>query len=45
MSLRDSLAYGTPIELSANLKDVVNTLFWPTVLVLLARGTRVLKRG
>ena len=43
--LRDSLAYGTRIELGANLKDIVNTLFWPTVLVLLARGTRVLKRG
>jgi hypothetical protein len=43
--LRDSLVYHTPIELGGNLKDVQNTLFWPTVLVLLARGTRVLKRG
>jgi hypothetical protein len=43
--LRDSLVYGTRIELGGNLKDIVNTLFWPTVLVLLARGTRVLKRG
>ena len=43
--LRDSLVYHTPIELAGNLKDVLNTLFWPTVLVLLARGTRVLKRG
>jgi hypothetical protein len=43
--LRDSLAYGTRIELGANLKDIVNTLFWPTVLAMLARGTRVLKRG
>ena len=43
--LRDCLVYRTPIELSGNLKDVLNTLFWPTVLVLLARGTRVLKRG
>jgi hypothetical protein len=43
--LRDSLVYGTRIELGGNLKDIVNTIFWPTVLVLLARGTRVLKRG
>ena len=43
--LRDSLFYGTPIELGANMKDVLNTLFWPTALMLLARGTRVLKRG
>jgi hypothetical protein len=43
--LRDSLVYGTRIELGGNLKDIVNTLFWPTALVLLARGTRVLKRG
>ena len=43
--LRDSLVYGTPVVLGAKLKDVLNTLFWPTVLMFLARGTRVLKRG
>lgn len=43
--LRDSLVYHTRIELGGNLKDVLNTLFWPTILMLLARGTRVLKRG
>ena len=43
--LRDSLVYHTRIELGGNLKDILNTIFWPTVLVLLARGTRVLKRG
>ncbi|NNM76155.1 hypothetical protein HJG53_04430 [Sphingomonas sp. ID1715] len=43
--LRDSVVYGTPIDLFANAKDVANTLFWPTVLMLLARRTRVLKRG
>lgn len=43
--LRDSIVYHTPIELGGNLKDVLNTLFWPTALMLLARGTRVLKRG
>ena len=43
--LRDSLTYHTRIHLLANLKDVFNTLFWPTVLMLLARHTRVLKRA
>ena len=43
--LRDSLAYGTRFELGGNLKVVMNTLFWPTVLILVARATRVLKRG
>ncbi|HEU4969799.1 hypothetical protein [Sphingomonas sp.] len=43
--LRDSLTYHTALHLRGNLKDVLNTIFWPTVLVLLARGTRVLKRG
>jgi hypothetical protein len=43
--LRDSLVYDTRVYLLANLKDVLNTIFWPTVLMLLARHTRVLKRG
>ena len=43
--LRDSLIYGTRVYLLANLKDVLNTIFWPTVLMLLARHTRVLKRA
>lgn len=43
--LRDSLAYGTRIHLFANLKDIFNTILWPTVLMLLARHTKVLKRG
>jgi len=42
--LRDSLVYATPIRLAANAKDVFNTLLWPTVLMLLARHTRVLTR-
>jgi hypothetical protein len=42
--LYDSVAYDTPIRLAANVKDVWNTLFWPTALMLLARWTRVLKR-
>ena len=43
--LRDSLVYHTPVVLGGNVKDVLNTLFWPTMLTLLARGTRVLRRG
>jgi hypothetical protein len=43
--LRDSLVYGTRVYLLANLKDIFNTIFWPTVLMLLARKTRVLRRG
>jgi hypothetical protein len=42
--LRDSVVYGTRIHLVANLKDLLNTIFWPTVLMLLARHTRVLQR-
>ena len=42
--LYDSVVYDTPIRLAANAKDIANTLFWPTVLMLLARWTRVLKR-
>ena len=42
--LRDSWVYRTPVHLAGNWKDVWNTLFWPTALFLLARGTRVLKR-
>lgn len=42
--LRDSLVYDTRIRLVSNLKDVLNTIFWPTVLMMLARWTRVLRR-
>ena len=37
--LRDSYAYGTPVDLWANWKDIWNTMFWPTVILLLARNT------
>lgn len=40
--LRDSVVYGTPIHLWANWHDIWNTLFWPSVIVLLARA-KVLK--
>ena len=42
--LYDSVVSDTQIRFAANLKDVWNTLFWPTELMLLARWTRVLKR-
>ena len=42
--LLDSVVYDTPVRLAANAKDVWNTLVWPTVLMLLARRTRVLER-
>jgi hypothetical protein len=41
--LRDSLTYRTRIDLWANWKDVWNTLFWPTVLLILARTTRLFR--
>jgi hypothetical protein len=40
----DTFSHGGQPRWSGNAKDVWNTLFWPTVLFLLARFTRVLKR-
>jgi hypothetical protein len=42
--LRDSIAYGTRVDLAANWKDLWNTMFWPTVITALARWTNLLKR-
>jgi hypothetical protein len=42
--LYDTLAADDPVKLWANWKDVWNTMFWPTVLLLLARHSRVLSR-
>lgn len=42
--LIDAQIYDTAIDLRANWKDVWNTLFWPTAIMLLARHTRVLRR-
>lgn len=39
--LRDSIVYRTPVDLAANWHDIWNTLFWPSVIVLLARLTRL----
>ena len=40
----DTISQGMRVRPSANWHDIWNTLFWPTVLMLLARFTRVLKR-
>lgn len=40
--LRDSLVFHTRIDLWGNWKDLWNTLFWPSALVLLARFTSLL---
>ncbi len=42
--LVDAINQGDPIEWKANWRDIKNTVFWPAVLFLLARFTRVLKR-
>src|SRR6478736_3984416 len=42
--LRDSLAYDNPLDLAGNFHDIWNTLFWPSVIVLLLRTTRLFKR-
>lgn len=43
--LRDSVAYRTRIDLWANWHDIWNTLFWPSVILLLARRTSLLGSG
>ncbi len=40
----DTFSHGGTPKWNANWKDVWNTMFWPTVLFLLARFTKVLKR-
>ena len=42
--LRDSQVYHTRIDLRGNWKDLWNTMFWPTALLLLARFTAVFDR-
>ena len=40
----DTWAHGGSPRWNANWKDVWNTMFWPSVLFVLARFTKVLKR-
>jgi cell shape-determining protein MreD len=42
--LIDTIMHGRTPRFSLNWKDVWNTLFWPALLFLLARFTRVLRR-
>jgi hypothetical protein len=42
--LRDTLLLGRPVPWAGQGKDLVSTILWPTLLMLLARGTQVLKR-
>ena len=43
--IRDSIAYRTPLDIWANWHDIWNTLFWPSVIVVLARTTPLFARG
>lgn len=40
----DTYSHGRTPRFDANWKDVWNTMFWPSVLFVLARFTKVLKR-
>jgi hypothetical protein len=43
--LRDTLMVGSAVPWAGQGKDLVSTILWPTVLMLLARYTRVLRRS
>jgi hypothetical protein len=40
----DTYSHGGRPRFEANWKDIWNTMFWPTMLFVLARFTKVLKR-
>jgi hypothetical protein len=42
--LRDRIVGKVPLEIAGNWHDIWNTLFWPTAIMLLARGTQVFAR-
>jgi hypothetical protein len=42
--LRDTLLLGRPVPWAGQGKDLVSTILWPTLLMLLARYTQVLRR-
>ena len=42
--IRDRLVAGVPVQLWGNWHDIWNTLFWPSVILLLARWTRLFGR-
>ena len=43
--IRDTLRAGMPTQWAWHWHDVWNTLFWPVVITLLARWTRVFRRA
>lgn len=45
LDLFDIVEEGRRFAWLAQFKDVANTIFWPTIIMLLARHTRVLKRS
>lgn len=45
MDMRDSFASMGRWDWAASLHDVVNTLFWPTAILLLARSGRIAMQG
>ena len=42
--LRDSVYYRTKVNLWGNWQDVWNTMFWPTIIMCLARWTKLFER-
>jgi hypothetical protein len=42
--IRDRIEGSIPIDLAGNWHDVWNTLFWPSVIVVLARWTRLMNQ-
>jgi hypothetical protein len=42
--IRDRIAHGIRLNLWGDWHDIWNTMFWPTMILLLARHTRVLRR-
>lgn len=43
--LRDSVTYHTRVDLAGNWKDIWNTMFWPSVMLILARTTSLFERS
>jgi hypothetical protein len=42
--LRDRIVGHIPLEFAGNWHDIWNTMFWPSVIVLLARGTTLMNQ-
>lgn len=42
--IRDRIVGGVPLQFAGNWHDIWNTMFWPTVIVILARGTRLMNQ-